>query len=916
MSKFYSSLIAIQPVYIDGKSEHIMYEFIDISEVDPSKIYTYITGKKVPRIKLSLKIPKISTHYIPDLKEIIQPYDILLNSITQNSEITNIPKLELPTERTIIVSLIEELAKTNRVDANTIYELFYKQTKLINQESKSSYEFLTTAHIDKLSSTVFHSKSDPKPDCCNDFPIYPEKMKNFYIAWYIRRPIRRLHYLGISKDTLVKYSYQLFNKNPLKSFEFKPAIHLFRNIVMNPYKLMLNEKILTLDEAANLWKIYHPMMTKEDVVEANLIYNTALILYKCMNEFLSKNHTVIPINVLLNYQKKLMENMLKEKISDNPVQDIKNTLVNKFSSHFITFEFNYDLCLPKIRVSDSSEIPEIKKIISTCKSKKDSTCLMLYDCHEKYKFISDYIQKVKTFNTVYNYDAIVKNEDPNIILKKFAIDKSLTHEQNSAVMLGLCNPITFIVGPAGSGKTRVIGEIINQINRIPTCKYFCLAYTGKAVAKLKTVIPKSDSIMTIDMFKTKITAHRLDISKSTEHIHIIIDEISMITTEMMYQLFYIMNSKFSNIPITYVFLGDKFQLQPILSSAGNISNGSGQFLHNISLSKSMIIYELDSIHRYSNGISKNATIIRQAITENYYPMNPHFYPHMKPYYTIQQKNKKVFSLTNDSDFKILPITNLKEHLPGYLTITEIITDYIKNDCNFKILTPKIDHVNKINKLCSKIYHNNLLQTKKNPKMALIQSSSGLCSEITTLAKYKSKEIESESNIICYTEGDPIMVIENESKNDIFNGEEYIVSKIHEDGIECVYYNKNDLSGNSDKIRKFYYKSGDVDIEPKLNITESKSNKIIEISTKYITPAYCITCHKSQGSEWDYVVIYIPARDVSIFEGDSFIDASMIYTSITRAKKSVIVIGDISYINEIINIPISFKADVLYSVIDV
>ena len=946
MSKFYSSLLAITKVESIADKNYGVYEFIDVSDVEPSQIESFLKKKKIPRIRLSIKLPTINSRYIPDLSEIIQPNDILLNVKVQNTEIINVPKMELPITRNNVVSLIEEFAITNRFDANTIYEIFYKQVKMTNPETKSSYEFLTTASIDKISSAVFYSKKEAPDSKCKDFPISPEKMRTFFSRWYVMRPIRRLHYLGISKDVIQKYSYKLHIKNSLKKFENKPAIHLFRNIVINPYTLCLNEKVLSLEECANLWKIYHPILTESDVFQANLIYNSCLILLKCMNEFLAKNHVVIPMNVLLNYQKKLMEDMLKEKISKNPAQDIKNTLIDKFLCKFITFEFPYDLCLPKIRAnnSDPSEFVNIKKVITNCKSKKESTCLMMNDTFEKYKFIADYIRKIKQNSTVYNYETLttnisqkINNSDVDVIMKEFAIDKNLTPEQNSAVMLALCNHISFIVGPAGSGKTRVIKEITNQLNlKSVICKYFCLAFTGKAVSKLRSEINKQkhDSIMTIDMFKLKITSRKLDISPDVSHLHIIIDEVSMITTDMLYNLFYIMDSMYSNLNITYVFLGDKFQLQPILTPVGlgSEQNGNGQLLHNISLSNSIVIYDLDAVHRYTNGISKNATIIRQAISENYYPINPNFYPHIRSYYVEQQKYKKMFTLESDDDFKMIQIQNTREHLPGYLNITEIITEYMKNEYDFKILTPKIEHVNKINKLCSKIYHTRITSSKKNAKITLISSNTGLCQEITSVAKLSTMPIQMEDSVICYTEGDPVMVIENESKNDIFNGEEYVISSIDTEGIECVNYSKTDLTGKSDKIRVFKYAdlensmesknkdynskdSKDKDYNNSKDSKEKKSHKLVEITTKYITPSYCITCHKSQGSEWDHIVIYIPTREVSIFEGDSFIDSSMIYTSITRARKSVVIIGDISYINEIINIPIQFKADVLYSIID-
>lgn len=52
----------------------------------------------------------------------------------------------------------------------------------------------------------------------------------------------------------------------------------------------------------------------------------------------------------------------------------------------------------------------------------------------------------------------------------------------------------------------------------------------------------------------------------------------------------------------------------------------------------------------------------------------------------------------------------------------------------------------------------------------------------------------------------------------------------------------------------------------------------------IMPAYAVTIHKSQGSEFDNVIIIIPQNPSSL------LDRSMIYTAVTRAKKNVFILS--------------------------
>ena len=59
----------------------------------------------------------------------------------------------------------------------------------------------------------------------------------------------------------------------------------------------------------------------------------------------------------------------------------------------------------------------------------------------------------------------------------------------------------------------------------------------------------------------------------------------------------------------------------------------------------------------------------------------------------------------------------------------------------------------------------------------------------------------------------------------------------------------------------------------------KSTK--ELYTEMIDLAYSLSIHKSQGSEWNYIVIFIPSNPAN----KHFLTKNMLYTAITRAKKA-------------------------------
>ena len=56
----------------------------------------------------------------------------------------------------------------------------------------------------------------------------------------------------------------------------------------------------------------------------------------------------------------------------------------------------------------------------------------------------------------------------------------------------------------------------------------------------------------------------------------------------------------------------------------------------------------------------------------------------------------------------------------------------------------------------------------------------------------------------------------------------------------------------------------------------------EFSDEKLSLAYAITCHKSQGSQYNSVII--------ILDSDRLAENSWIYTAITRAKNSCYVLG--------------------------
>lgn len=115
----------------------------------------------------------------------------------------------------------------------------------------------------------------------------------------------------------------------------------------------------------------------------------------------------------------------------------------------------------------------------------------------------------------------------------------------------------------------------------------------------------------------------------------------------------------------------------------------------------------------------------------------------------------------------------------------------------------------------------------------------------------------------YFVGDKIMILKNDYDLDVYNGDIGFITKIYDE----------QAKGNETAI--------EIEIRNrKIDLTYKELN--------LLTHAYCISVHKSQGSEFDVVIL--PIHD------QFMLTKKVIYTAITRARKKLIIIGDVNKLN--------------------
>lgn len=207
-----------------------------------------------------------------------------------------------------------------------------------------------------------------------------------------------------------------------------------------------------------------------------------------------------------------------------------------------------------------------------------------------------------------------------------------------------------------------------------------------------------------------------------------------------------------------------------------------------------------------------------------------------PYLALEIKNKDLSEdfITQKDDYNFLSVDSkyIKEMIKKICLMSK---EKGLNEEDIQILAPMYKGENGIDNL------NILLQELFNPK--------------------SSKKEELHYGEITYREGDKVLQLQNNPDNNVFNGDIGYIRKISK---------KN--SRNKDLVL--------IDFEGvKVEYPKEELNQIKH--------AYAITIHKSQGSEFPHVILPISRSYYKMLYN------KLIYTGVSRAKKSLVIIGEAS-----------------------
>lgn len=245
--------------------------------------------------------------------------------------------------------------------------------------------------------------------------------------------------------------------------------------------------------------------------------------------------------------------------------------------------------------------------------------------------------------------------------------------------------------------------------------------------------------------------------------------------------------------------------------------------------KIVLIGDIDQLESVSPGL-----VLKDLIESNLFKVT-----YLKEIYR-QKEDSFILDLAyyiRNTDFEIDLQSNKKDYAfveSNSITLKQTLKDIVLNNRNIdikdiQIIIPQYKGNNGIDEI------NRLLQS-------LLNSSDVSKNEV----KYGS---------IIFRENDKILQLENMPDNNVFNGDIGIISKIS--GSEITV----DFNGNIVKYKPSDYKA--------------------------IMHGYAISAHKAQGSEFKIVILPI------LYDYKGMLYKKIIYTSVTRAKDKLYIIGDIN-----------------------
>ena len=469
-------------------------------------------------------------------------------------------------------------------------------------------------------------------------------------------------------------------------------------------------------------------------------------------------------------------------------------------------------------------------------------------------------------------------------------DMPLFPEQEDAVRRGQ-NENLIITGGPGTGKTTVVLYILwhvleNIIKKgeadLSEYTIYLAAPSGKAADRMSESLKNGLNRVNDTLKRTPIYAKLKDLEGMTIHRLLkysrsdngfsynaenqfpeksifVIDEASMIDVNLFASLLQAIPSQEKGDLVTRLFiLGDPYQLPSVDAGAvlGNILESASEANFTAKLTKSVRYTDDSNIGVLAKAIKACAEDQKKAAPNVAFVLHPVF------------SGKKAMASANDAVFYyMLPESaKKKEELEN---VSKLLKDWIGNFYELPKKAAEIDPealenpsdelIDKCNEIWDKTLEKRILAAERRGVIGVEQINETVGNLIKEHSSGKS--IESNSR---YFEGQLLILTQNQAMYRLYNGDTGIV--LFKDSVPYIMLKKSNGKTGEEK-RDF--------VAYPLSLLPADA----------VEPAFAITIHKSQGSEYDHVTMFLPKQ-----KGHPLLNNQILYTGITRAKQSVTIIA--------------------------